>query len=871
MSYKTEKLSADDNLKAQVKLPFLPGTTFTDPKKTNFAKSHTLGYKDGIPTAKLDYPSIGNEFRRTIDERFSSEELEKSRDFTFGWTRKCLEYSSVGGPDIKSRGTTIVSATGTTAPPTAETIPSFIAYDKLVMCFYAYFKEAVHESREEVYRVRNVDILFYLEDDTISVVEHKQNNSGIVQGTFLRRHRVPRDERDPDSGCIELDDLEVGKDVRIYGRLFHIYDANGSTREYLEKEYGKILSEREPLPSDAHAKEREKIESHIRVTVRDPDTTTQKFLKYDRQVLRFNAVWNDATMFGEQRFFALHYFLSDNTIEIVELRKANSGHEAFPSFVRRQSVPRDGVAHLHHSDTAYEPMQPEDLMIGKEVTIFGRTFLLYDCDDFTRRWYQQNMGVTDPMDPLPLGAEETSTADREVPPYLGFGEELDSLATCFHIQPRPWPRDYFKLLVKDKDAFHFLCRIETASPGESERRFVLTFHLSDDTLSIYEPPQRNIGYVQGKFMERTKMYKPDSNVYYGPGDFFVGAVLEIRTRRFVLLDCDSKTMQMQSDMGCPEPDLVRIEAEYRLRLSDLYNMQRANKAFDKLGKTATLTKFKQMMDAFQVGPTQLEMQALAEVYGNSSSSGYSEGGEGEEPELDITAFREAIREAPRIMDGTLFKTDAALHVHPITPGTITVTDATGSKTRSFGPGGRMGVSMSGAGGVGVRDATLATSSVSLEPTDHSELTLTTRAFGPVGKATQPSPSLVKAVPHSSGVMTGTIKRTLLEGESEADFRKRLAKEKQIMMKAVERINLKHASLTEAFNAFTQKQTPRLSRERFRDQMIKYGVLQKTSEMELLERHFFGDAEDIGYQDFIRAMNPEETPLSFTAAIAPART
>jgi hypothetical protein len=50
----------------------------------------------------------------------------------------------------------------------------------------------VHESREENERVRLIQIDYYLEDDTICLLEHKQVNSGIVQGTFLNRHRVPK-------------------------------------------------------------------------------------------------------------------------------------------------------------------------------------------------------------------------------------------------------------------------------------------------------------------------------------------------------------------------------------------------------------------------------------------------------------------------------------------------------------------------------------------------------------------------------------------------------------------------------------------------------------------------------------------------------
>ena len=38
-----------------------------------------------------------------------------------------------------------------------------------------------------------------------------------------------------------------------------------------------------------------------------------------------------------------------------------------------------------------------------------------------------------------------------------------------------------------------------------ERKFVLSYFLADDTLSIFEPPQRNTGITGGKYLERSKV------------------------------------------------------------------------------------------------------------------------------------------------------------------------------------------------------------------------------------------------------------------------------------------------------------------------------------------------------------------------------
>ena len=39
-----------------------------------------------------------------------------------------------------------------------------------------------------------------------------------------------------------------------------------------------------------------------------------------------------------------------------------------------------------------------------------------------------------------------------------------------------------------------------------ERKFVLSYFLADDTLSIFEPPQRNTGITGGKYLERSKVH-----------------------------------------------------------------------------------------------------------------------------------------------------------------------------------------------------------------------------------------------------------------------------------------------------------------------------------------------------------------------------
>jgi hypothetical protein len=69
--------------------------------------------------------------------------------------------------------------------------------------------------------------------------------------------------------------------------------------------------------------------------------TFQQFLDYDRHVLRFFCRWDDSpSMFGDVRWLVLHYFLADDTVEVLEKIPANSGRDAVPVFLRRARLPK---------------------------------------------------------------------------------------------------------------------------------------------------------------------------------------------------------------------------------------------------------------------------------------------------------------------------------------------------------------------------------------------------------------------------------------------------------------------------------------------------------------------------------------------------
>jgi len=61
-------------------------------------------------------------------------------------------------------------------------LPAWVAFDKQVLSFDAFYTEDVSQRPSEPYRVHRCKLMFYLEDDTMQVVEPRDDNSGLTQG-----------------------------------------------------------------------------------------------------------------------------------------------------------------------------------------------------------------------------------------------------------------------------------------------------------------------------------------------------------------------------------------------------------------------------------------------------------------------------------------------------------------------------------------------------------------------------------------------------------------------------------------------------------------------------------------------------------------
>lgn len=546
-------------------LPFLPGHSFADPTKTAFHRNQSLGYKNGytVPTLPHSNP-------------LTDEELDALANF-----KPSLTY----GQAVQ-------------APP-EDFVPAHVGFDKKVLLYDAYFKQTVHESPNEFYTVRPVKIYYYLEDDSIAVVEPKVENCGIPQGKLIKRQRLPKNDLGDNW---HWKDFNNGVELTFYGKSFIVHDCNKWTKEFMESE-GIVVNPPEACPTDPYTQSREKPRQTYK-TPSDFDKTKQ-FIELDRKVLRFYCIWDDRdSMFGEVKPCVLHYYLVDDTMEVRESHSPNDGRDPFPVLIGRGRIPLDRgsvptsfpAINMEISEHEIsEWFEPKHFKLGGTVFILGRRFLLYDCDPFTKRYLGVKFNETNllPVDVL----EKVAGIDKkDVPPYNGFGSLEDSLQSCLSLVPQPPKKDFIKMLENDNKVLRYEAILESVRAEDRLRRFIISYRLADDMITVYEKAQRNSGIMGGKFLERTRVCKPGSQIdspeFYTPADFSVGSVVEIFKHRFQITDADEYVLKyLESFPGkFPLSTINSIRVKHGKEPLEDVNGNQSNTTNGMLGDSKTKTE-----------------------------------------------------------------------------------------------------------------------------------------------------------------------------------------------------------------------------------------------------------------------------------------
>jgi hypothetical protein len=523
-------------------LPFLPGYRIESNVKKNFSKQHMFDVRNGI---RVDQ----NRDQGVIDQRAFP--VTDNEDLLIA--KGSEEYAA----DSKFASTT--------ATNTSTGQPAWVAHDRKVLRFYGYFKEPVYADARETFRVRKCVLYFYLADDSVHIVEPKVENSGLPQGVFIKRHRIPKRNNE----YLAVDDLFIGAELTLYARTFRLVDCDGFTRAFYD-DNGRSLPDPEPYPLDpftikhsqqAHTyhKLMNPLKHFMEASLGKPSSNgtheTQKFLKNSGKVLRFFCVWSDQKMYGEQRPYVLHYFLADDTVEVLEIKQPNSGRDAFPKLINRQKLPKNfnevcpDVSRIGwRADEKVQYYSEEDFKIGETVQVYGRKLLLTSCDEFTKNFYEVNFNM-DASDFPELHIDESKEAGPVMvpPPHNGFGTEEDSLGSYLYLMAKVPKKDFKQLMENDGLNMRFLAQFIEPAPEDKNRRFIITFYLNNGTVSVFEKFERNSGFIGGKFLERARLKNPHTGEYYAPTDFFVGQDIVVNQFAFHIIDSDEFTLKFMEN------------------------------------------------------------------------------------------------------------------------------------------------------------------------------------------------------------------------------------------------------------------------------------------------------------------------------------
>ena len=186
-----------------------------------------------------------------------------------------------------------------------------------------------------------------------------------------------------------------------------------------------------------------------------------------------------------------------------------------------------------------------DLRIGSYINVYGRQVLICKADQFTIDWYKSAHGYRDEdfaeIERSPEPVDGTATKDIENAP-------VNTAVSGFAFDNRPPPKDPAKMMKFDKCKLRFLAKFNDSLPENESRRFVVEFHLGDDTVSIFEKNVRNSGFVGGKFLERSKIRNYDKDgAWFHCEDFYLGAKLRINGFKFELIETDEQTKNIMSN------------------------------------------------------------------------------------------------------------------------------------------------------------------------------------------------------------------------------------------------------------------------------------------------------------------------------------
>lgn len=493
--------------------------------------------------------------------------------------------------------------------------------------------------------LRRVGIVYYLEDDTMSVKVLADKKRGMAESQILRKHLVPK----PDSEeMYTWRELGPGCDVNLFGRFIHIVSADKVSRLWMDRQgkaEGIFFKDNEEMPAELLPSTEPVQQEHKRSTRNDPGRRfmlarmgivdkqledVAKFMQFDGQVLNFKCVWDDPSLGHEGlRDFELTYYLVDDTVVIKE-----TGTSA--ALVKRSRIPKK----FDWATQDLRPLAPgsvetiefltlDDLEVGATVDVLGRQMRVYDCDASSRALARELLNRE--FAP-PTGApQEAQMAGRRASALLSTASARKKGSD----DPAPWSQR--------RDTLSYGLKLVSSSREDAAREFTMTLAVDTGEVGLIEKPNINLGISGGKLLAPVPVpYVPVTSETYdgptrwegvgaapemvhvgrrmlGPSDCIVGSLINIMGTKYKIISADAATHSFMESFPThfPASDSSVLMARLRAQAATLSRdvLETARRGLDP-NNTGMVDGqfFTQFLNFLNFGLTDQEQETLARQF-----------------------------------------------------------------------------------------------------------------------------------------------------------------------------------------------------------------------------------------------------------------
>ncbi|GAB6020551.1 EF-hand domain-containing member C2 [Chamberlinius hualienensis] len=504
-------------------------------------------------------------------------------------------------------------------------VPDWITFNNQILKFYA----ASFDKRGSSPLVRPYfyHILYFLEDDSIQIIDKSKCDDLKFQGAHLKRHQIPKQNVyiNAETDYYRLDDFNINKELTIYNKTYHIYDCDQYTRGYLTSLGVQVPDRDEELHQlqTIHLYNRQNMHNRPQscpnsgLAKKKPQ---RQFLEFDGKVLNFKCLQIRHNEPPEK--LLLLYYLADDSIEIREYTTDSTlSCLRMPSrsniLLHRSKITKHKTpCPIPGDNKDVEYYTDQDLIIGSKINIWGRILLIFDCDELTKHFFNIKYGLDlkpIPLDEIGITVEEKQHRTRR---------SQSAMPTTIRRQKLPYEPEFVKFIkygptANDSHILRFLAKFHgnKISSWDAKRRFVISYHLVDDTFTVYEKPERNAGQVGGIIMQRCKAIDQMSTGRpLKASDFYVGAALHLNGRSFKLIDSDEYTLSYMEKNADEFSTSHRLFVLAKLKRLSNGNVKRlksvfAGKDLENTGHIDEQT-FSQVLFEFQVENENLSEQEV---------------------------------------------------------------------------------------------------------------------------------------------------------------------------------------------------------------------------------------------------------------------